>query len=80
MLVLTRRKEERIIIGDVVVVIADIRGDRVRIGIEAPPEVPVHREEVFERIRAGAPQARITRDREASELKRPPLALRRRRS
>ncbi len=53
MLILSRRKEERIRIGeDISVVVIAIRGDQVRLGIEAPKEVPVHRQEVFERIRA----------------------------
>ncbi|NLF10027.1 MAG: carbon storage regulator CsrA [Pirellulaceae bacterium] len=51
MLVLSRHRDESIIIGDnVVVTIVDIRGDKVRLGIEAPSEVPVHRREVFEAI------------------------------
>jgi carbon storage regulator len=52
MLVLSRQRDESIIIGDnVVVTIVDIRGDKVRLGIEAPCEVPVHRQEVYEAIR-----------------------------
>jgi carbon storage regulator len=51
MLVLSRQRDESIIIGDkVVVTIVDIRGDKVRLGIEAPSEIPVHRQEVFEAI------------------------------
>jgi carbon storage regulator len=51
MLVLSRTRDESIVIGDnVVVTIVDIRGDKVRLGIEAPGEVPVHRLEVFEAI------------------------------
>ena len=51
MLVLSRQRDESIVIGDnVVVTIVDIRGDKVRLGIEAPGEVPVHRQEVFEAI------------------------------
>jgi len=51
MLVLSRQRDESIIIGDnVVVTIVDIRGDKVRLGIEAPTEVPVHRQEVYEAI------------------------------
>lgn len=51
MLVLTRQKNESIVIGDkVIVTIVDIRGDYVRLGIEAPDEVPVHRREVFDSI------------------------------
>lgn len=52
MLVLTRQRDESIMIGDDVVLrIVDIRGDKVRVGIQAPPQVPVHREEVFQAIR-----------------------------
>lgn len=51
MLVLSRRRDESIIIGDdVVITIVDIRGDKVRIAIEAPLAVPVHRKEVYEAI------------------------------
>ena len=48
MLVLTRRSSQSIIIGkDVVVTILEVRGDQVRIGVSAPRDVDVHREEVF---------------------------------
>ncbi len=51
MLVLSRHKDESIMIGDdVVITIIDIRGDKVRIGIEAPQAIPVHRQEVYEAI------------------------------
>ena len=51
MLVLSRQRDESIVIGDnVVVTIVDIRGDKVRLGIDAPSEVPVHRQEVYEAI------------------------------
>ena len=51
MLVLSRKINESIRINDdVTVTVVGIRGDNVRIGIEAPPEVPVHREEVYEEI------------------------------
>ena len=51
MLVLSRQRDESIVIGDnVVVTIVDIRGDKVRLGIQAPVEVPVHRQEVYEAI------------------------------
>ena len=51
MLVLSRKKSESVMIGDdVVVTIVEIRGDKVRIGITAPTETPVHREEVFRAI------------------------------
>ncbi len=51
MLVLSRQRDESIVIGEnIVVTIVDIRGDKVRLGIEAPTEIPVHRREVFEAI------------------------------
>lgn len=53
MLIVTRRIGERIMIGsDVVVTVLGVaKGNQVRIGIEAPKSVPVHREEIFERIK-----------------------------
>jgi len=62
MLVLSRQRDESIVIGDnVVVTIVDIRGDKVRLGIQAPGEIPVHRQEVYDAIqrenRKGGPVA-----------------------
>jgi carbon storage regulator len=52
MLVLSRKKNESIVINDdITVVVIEIRGDKVRLGIEAPKEVPVHRREVYDAIR-----------------------------
>lgn len=52
MLVLSRKKNEQIVIGDdIVLTLVDIRGDKVRIGIDAPKEVTVHRREVWEKIK-----------------------------
>ncbi len=52
MLVLSRQKDESIMIGDdVEVVIVDVRGDKVRLGITAPRSIPVHRREVYEAIK-----------------------------
>jgi carbon storage regulator len=52
MLVLSRHRDESIIIGrNVIVTVVDVRGDRVRLGIEAPHEIPVHRREVHDAIR-----------------------------
>lgn len=52
MLVLSRKKDEKIIIGDnITVMVIEIRGDKVRLGIDAPKEVSVHRQEVYEAIR-----------------------------
>ena len=51
MLVLSRQRDESIFIGDnIKITIVDIRGDKVRLGIEAPSEIPVHRQEVYEAI------------------------------
>lgn len=52
MLVLSRKKDEKIIIGDqITVMVIEIRGDKVRLGIDAPRDVTVHREEVYDAIR-----------------------------
>ncbi len=58
MLVLSRQRDESIVIGDnVIVTIVDVRGDRVRLGIEAPREVSVHRREVYDAIQRENQQA-----------------------
>jgi carbon storage regulator len=64
MLVLSRQADESIVIGDnVVITIVGIRGDKVRLGIEAPGEVPVFRQEVYEAIqREGRKTKRPGRD------------------
>jgi carbon storage regulator len=52
MLVLSRKKNESIVIrDDIVVTVVEIRGDKVRLGIDAPKEVAVHRQEVHEAIK-----------------------------
>lgn len=51
MLVLSRQRDESIMIGDnIVLTVVDIRGDKVRLGIDAPKEIPVHRQEVYDAI------------------------------
>lgn len=51
MLVLSRKRDEKIVIGDnIIVTVIDIRGDKVRLGFDAPTEIPVHREEVYRAI------------------------------
>ncbi|GMV36424.1 MAG: hypothetical protein AMXMBFR61_09320 [Fimbriimonadales bacterium] len=53
MLVLTRKVHQSIMIGDnVEVVVLEVRGEQVRIGIRAPKDVPVHRKEIYEQIQA----------------------------
>ena len=61
MLVLSRQSDETIIIGDNIrVTIVEVRGDKVRIGIDAPRDVTVHRQEIYDAIRREAePGARI---------------------
>jgi carbon storage regulator len=65
MLVLSRKKNESIVINnDITVTVVEIRGDKVRLGIVAPKEVPVHRQEVFDAIHgkanSEAPAAPVT--------------------
>ena len=66
MLVLSRKKNESIVINnDIVITVVEIRGDKVRLGIEAPKDVPVHRQEVYEAIhgvKATPPVAAKTED------------------
>ncbi len=52
MLVLSRQRDQTIMIGDdIEITVVDIRGDKVRLGINAPSEIPVHRKEVYEAIK-----------------------------
>lgn len=70
MLVLSRKKNESIVINnDIIIVVVEIRGDKVRLGIEAPKDISVHRQEVYEAI-----QRERARDRDQIE---PPTSLRR---
>lgn len=51
MLVLSRKRDESFMIGDeIVVTVVDMRGDKVRLGIEAPTHIPVHRQEIYDAI------------------------------
>jgi len=65
MLILTRRVGESVMIGDdVIITVLGVKGSQARVGIAAPKNVPVHREEVFERIQA-------IKNREGEELNSP---------
>ena len=56
MLVLSRRQGETIVIGDnITVTILAVNGDRVKIGVVAPAEVPVHRDEIYQKIESCSP-------------------------
>ncbi len=60
MLVLSRKKNESIVINsDITVTVVEIRGDKVRLGIVAPKEVPVHRQEVYEAINASTQESEL---------------------
>ena len=69
MLVLSRKKNESIVINDdITIVVVEIRGDKVRLGVEAPKEVPVHRREVYDAIkRTGSSQSKDSGDRAGVE-------------
>jgi len=61
-LVLSRQKDESIMIGDdVEITIVDVRGDKVRLGITAPKSIPVHRKEVYEAIQREKREAHTER-------------------
>ena len=52
MLVLSRTRGERVVIGQTITVtVLEVRGDKVKLGFEGPAEVPIHRQEVYERLR-----------------------------
>lgn len=60
MLVLSRKKNESIIINDhIIITVVEIRGDKVRLGIQAPTDVPVHRSEVHAAILGEQPSAPV---------------------
>ncbi len=68
MLVLSRKKNESIVINnDITIVVVEIRGDKVRLGVEAPKEVPVHRREVYDAIRRNHRAEEAAGERTAAE-------------
>ena len=75
MLVLSRRLNESIVVGnDITVTVLEIRGDQVRLGIEAPRSVSVHRQEIYaELVRANREAAEATSD-DVGRLPQPPPA------
>ncbi|MCH2114445.1 MAG: carbon storage regulator CsrA [Pirellulales bacterium] len=69
MLVLSRQRDESIIIGDnVVITVVDVRGDKVKLGIDAPKEISVHRREVYEAIQRENRQAAMLNPNDARLL------------
>jgi carbon storage regulator len=63
MLVLSRKTNESIVIRDnIVITVIDIRGDRVRLGIDAPKEIAVHRREVYDKIQSQEASTKIPND------------------
>lgn len=70
MLVLSRKKNESIVIDDkITIIIVDVRGDKVRLGIDAPKDVTVHRQEVFEAIQNVEPDEPVKKGRAKSVSK-----------
>jgi carbon storage regulator len=65
MLVLSRQRDESIMIGDnVEIIIVDVRGDKVRLGITAPKEIPVHRREIYDAIQREKNQKKEPQEKE----------------
>jgi carbon storage regulator len=69
MLVLSRKKNESIVVDDAIVItVVEIRGDKVRLGIEAPREVPIHRSEVYAAIHNATPSAEAATEAPAGDM------------
>ena len=69
MLVLSRQRDQSIMIGDnVVITVVDVRGEKVKLGIDAPQEIPVHRQEVYDAIQRENQQAQMLKPTDAQSL------------
>jgi carbon storage regulator len=72
MLVLSRQRDESIMIGDdVEIIIVDVRGDKVRLGITAPKSIPVHRREIYDAIQREKTEKRESEKQSEKESKAP---------
>jgi carbon storage regulator len=70
MLVLSRQRDESIMIGDdVEIIIVDVRGDKVRLGITAPKDIPVHRREIYDAIKREKGLAAEAKEKQEKESK-----------
>ena len=68
MLVLSRQRDESIMIGDdVEIIIVDVRGDKVRLGITAPKSIPVHRREIYDAIQREKSQKKEQEEQQQQE-------------
>ncbi len=75
MLVLSRQRDESIMIGDdVEIIIVDVRGDKVRLGITAPKSIPVHRREIYDAIQREKNEKKEAEKQPQAEQKQEPNA------
>ncbi len=73
MLVLSRQRDESIMIGDdVEIIIVDVRGDKVRLGITAPKNIPVHRREIYDAIQREKGQNKESKEPQGKKSKAEP--------
>lgn len=68
-MVLTRKRDESIIIGDdIKIIVVDVRGDQVKLGIDAPRHIPVHREEIYKEIQEENRRAALSAEQDLKAL------------
>jgi carbon storage regulator len=73
MLVLSRQRDESIMIGDdVEIIIVDVRGDKVRLGITAPKDIPVHRREIYDAIKREKSLSQESKEEQAKDTQAKP--------